>query len=177
MLSAMQARKAARKGANAMFLLVTKAKERVHVCAVSQHDILGSQQSHAKSTLVPQSYLQSILHECKDCFHEVVRNELPTESNAARTVSTKSGSPVSSPSTGSVLQKNAEVERQITEGLRRGIIAQPSSSPFGALVLFVRKKDGSLRMCFDYRAPNKLIIKNQCPLPCIDDLLDQLHGA
>ena len=54
---------------------------------------------------------------------------------------------------------------------------RPSKSPYGALVLFVKKKDGSLRMCIDYRALNKITIKNKYPLPRIDDLLDRLFGS
>ena len=54
---------------------------------------------------------------------------------------------------------------------------RPSVSPWGAPVLFVRKKDGSLRLCIDYRELNKVAIKNKYPLPRIDDLFDQLRGA
>ncbi|GJW05024.1 reverse transcriptase domain-containing protein [Tanacetum coccineum] len=54
---------------------------------------------------------------------------------------------------------------------------RPSHSPWGAPVLFVKKKDGSFRMCIDYRELNKLTIKNRYPLPRIDDLFDQLQGA
>ncbi|GJW61351.1 putative reverse transcriptase domain-containing protein [Tanacetum coccineum] len=54
---------------------------------------------------------------------------------------------------------------------------RPSSSPWGAPVLFVKKKDGSFRMCIDYRELNKLTIKNRYPLPRIDDLFDQLQGS
>jgi hypothetical protein len=69
-----------------------------------------------------------------------------------------------------------EIKRQVNELLSKGLI-EPSSSPFGAPVLFVRKKDGTLRMCIDYRALNKVTVKNKYPLPRIDDLLDRLHGA
>ncbi|GKE66052.1 putative reverse transcriptase domain-containing protein, partial [Tanacetum coccineum] len=54
---------------------------------------------------------------------------------------------------------------------------RPSSSPWGAPVLFVKKKDGSFRMCIDYKELNKLIVKNRYSLPRIDDLFDQLQGS
>jgi hypothetical protein len=54
---------------------------------------------------------------------------------------------------------------------------RPSISPWGAPLLFVKKKDGSMRMCIDYQELNKVTIKNRYPLPRIDDLLDQLQGA
>jgi hypothetical protein len=70
----------------------------------------------------------------------------------------------------------AELQRQLKDYLDKGWI-QPSTSPFGAPVLFARKKDGSLRMCIDYRGLNAITIKNRYPLPRIDELLDQLQGA
>ena len=60
--------------------------------------------------------------------------------------------------------------------LDKGFI-RPSVSPWGAPVLFVKKKDGSLRLCIDYRELNKVTVKNKYPLPRIDDLFDQLQGA
>ena len=54
---------------------------------------------------------------------------------------------------------------------------RPSVSPQGAPIIFVKKKDGTMRLCIDYRQLNKMTIKNRYPLPRIDDLFDQLHGA
>ena len=62
------------------------------------------------------------------------------------------------------------------ELLSKGFV-KTSTSPWGAPVLFVKKKDGSLRLCIDYRQLNKVTIRNQYPLPRIDDLFDQLQGA
>nr|GEW13908.1 transposon Ty3-G Gag-Pol polyprotein [Tanacetum cinerariifolium] len=69
-----------------------------------------------------------------------------------------------------------ELSEQLKELADKGFI-RPSSSPWGASVLFVKKKDGSFRMCIDYRELNKLTIKNCYPLPRIDDLFDQLYGS
>ncbi|GJS19440.1 putative reverse transcriptase domain-containing protein [Tanacetum coccineum] len=69
-----------------------------------------------------------------------------------------------------------ELAKQLQELSDKGFI-RPSSSPWGAPVLFVKKKDGSFRMCIDYRELNKLTIKNRYPLPRIDDLFDQLQGS
>ena len=67
-----------------------------------------------------------------------------------------------------------ELKDQLQDLLEKGFI-RPSVSPWGAPVLFVKKKDGSMRMCIDYRQLNKVTIKNKYPLPRIDDLFDQLQ--
>ncbi|KAL4028533.1 hypothetical protein IC575_011730 [Cucumis melo] len=69
-----------------------------------------------------------------------------------------------------------ELKVQLQEFLDKGFI-RPSVSPWGAPVLFVKKKDGSMRLCIDYRELNKVTVKNKYPLPRIDDLFDQLQGA
>ncbi|KAL0410911.1 UNVERIFIED_CONTAM: Retrovirus-related Pol polyprotein from transposon [Sesamum latifolium] len=69
-----------------------------------------------------------------------------------------------------------ELKKQLEELLEKGFI-QPSTSPWGAPVLFVKKKDDSMRLCVDYRQLNRVTVKNKYPLPMIDDLLDQLKGA
>jgi hypothetical protein len=69
-----------------------------------------------------------------------------------------------------------ELKDQLQELLDKGFI-RPSVSPWGAPVLFVKKKDGSMRLCIDYQELNKVTIKNRYPLPRIDDLFDQLQGS
>ncbi|GKA63395.1 putative reverse transcriptase domain-containing protein [Tanacetum coccineum] len=74
------------------------------------------------------------------------------------------------------LSEMKELSEQLQELSDKGFI-RPSSSPWGAPVLFVKKKDGKFRMCIDYRELNKLTVKNRYPLPMIDDLFDQLQGS
>ena len=69
-----------------------------------------------------------------------------------------------------------ELKTQLQELLEKGYI-RPSISPWGAPVLFVKKKDGTLRLCIDYWQLNRVTIKNKYPLPRVDDLFDQLQGA
>nr|GFB39040.1 putative reverse transcriptase domain-containing protein [Tanacetum cinerariifolium] len=72
--------------------------------------------------------------------------------------------------------KIKELAEQLKELSDKGFIRR-SSLPWGAPVLFVKKKDGSFRMCIDYQELNKLMVKNHYPLPRIDDLFDQLQGS
>ena len=74
------------------------------------------------------------------------------------------------------LEELKELKEQLKDLPEKGFI-RPSISPWGEPVLFIRKKDGSLRMCIDYRQLNKVTIKNKYPIPRIDDLFDQLQGA
>ena len=69
-----------------------------------------------------------------------------------------------------------ELKMHLEEILNKGYIC-PSVSPWGALVLFVKKKDGTLRLCIDFRQLNKIVVKNKYPWPRIDDLLDQLNDT
>ena len=69
-----------------------------------------------------------------------------------------------------------ELKLQLQELLEKGFF-RPSVSPWGAPVLFVKKKDGTLRLCVDYRQLNEMTVKNKYPLPRIDDLFDQLKGS
>ena len=69
-----------------------------------------------------------------------------------------------------------KLKEQLEDLINKGFI-RPSISPWGAPVLFVKKKDGTMRLCIDYRELNKITIKNKYPLPRIDDIFDQLNGA
>ena len=75
----------------------------------------------------------------------------------------------------SVLE-NDEIQRRIQEWIQKGHI-RPSASPCGSPVVLAKKKDGTWRLCIDYRSLNKITIKNRYPIPQIYDLLDQLRGA
>ena len=70
----------------------------------------------------------------------------------------------------------AEMKKQLKELMDKGFI-RPSSSPWGCMAIFVKKKDGTLRMCVDYRPLNAVTVKNKYPLPRIETLFDQLAGA
>jgi hypothetical protein len=73
-----------------------------------------------------------------------------------------------------LMQKN-EIKHQIQDLLQKGHII-PNSSPYESLIVLVQKKDGTWRLCIDYKALNKITIRNRYPIPRIDDLLDQLKG-
>ena len=84
--------------------------------------------------------------------------------------------PISIPPYRMAPAKFKELKSQPKDVLEKFFI-RPSISPWGAPILFVKKKDGSLRMFIDYRQLNKVTIKNKYPLPLSDDLFDQLQGA
>ena len=114
--------------------------------------------------------MQSVLHELKDCFPESLPDGLPPERDVAHTIPTEPSVPPFKPIYRLSPKENAEVMRQVAEGLKQQII-EPSSSPYGAPVLFVRKKDDSLRMCVDYRtlirSPSRISIPYPALMTCL----------
>ncbi|XP_047979050.1 uncharacterized protein LOC125220967 [Salvia hispanica] len=117
-----------------------------------------------------------IVREFPDVFPDNLPG-LPPDRQLEFTIDLEPGSaPVSKAPYRMAPKELEELKMQLQELMDLGFI-RPSVSPWGAPVLFVKKKDGTLRMCIDYRELNKLTLKNKYPLPRIDDLFDQLRGA
>jgi hypothetical protein len=119
----------------------------------------------------------TIINEFKEVFPEELPSGLPPSRDIDHRIELVPGQqPPSRPTYRMSQPEMDELKKQLTELMDKGYI-QESKSPYGAPVLFVKKKDGSMRMCVDYRALNKITIKNKYPLPRIDELLDRLLGA
>ena len=117
----------------------------------------------------------TFLKQFEDCFIE--SGELPPTRPEDHRIDLIPGSspPNLSPYRVSLAQQE-EIMKQVQDLLEKGLI-QPSSSPYCSPVLLVQKKDGTFRMCIDYRSLNKITIKNRFPIPRIDDIMDKLGGA
>ena len=118
--------------------------------------------------------MKEILKQYKDVLTAELPKTLPPQRAIDHKIPTIPGSipPVKAPYRMNVAQL-AELKQQLQELEACGFI-RPSQSPYGAPVIFVAKKDGTLRMCMDYRSLNKITIKNKYPLTLVFDLLDQL---
>ena len=174
-LSAMQAKRAVTRGVQ-VTQIAGSNKPSINVLGMDRRP---EPQPPEDSSLMSQGQLESVLHMCKDRFPDTLPDGLPPERNVAHTIQLEPGEqPVDKAMYRLSPAERAEIERQVSEGiLYIYSIIEPSTSPFGAPVLFVSKPDGSLRMCVDYRALDKLTIKNKYLLPRIDDLLESLHGS
>ena len=122
------------------------------------------------------SVYERVLKQFASVFEELPPG-LPPEREVQHHIDLQPGSkPAARPPYRLSKMEEEECVRQLKQYLEMGHI-QPSKSPFGAPVLFVRKKNGQLRLCVDYRALNDQTVKDRFPLPRIDDLLDRLQGA
>ena len=160
-LSSMQLKKVARKGCLMMAAIFKDTNDHGH--PLSLKDIHPN--------------MMVLLDRFQDVMPNALPKELPPKREVDHRIEVVPGCtpPVKSPYRLSIAE-NAELKRQLNELLEAGFI-RPSRSPYGAPVLFVKKKDGSLRMCVDYRALNKLTIKNRYPLPNLREMFDQLGKA
>ncbi|GJV07555.1 putative reverse transcriptase domain-containing protein [Tanacetum coccineum] len=118
----------------------------------------------------------SVVREFEDVFPEDLSGLPPQRQVEFRIDLVPGATPIAKSPYRLAPSEMQELSGQLQELQDKGFI-RPSHSPWGAPVLFVKKKDGSLRMCIDYRELNKLTVKNRYPLPRIDDLFDQLQGS
>ena len=124
----------------------------------------------------PQIEFLQVVSEYRDVFPKDLPG-LPPHRAVEFTIDVCPGTkPISIPAHRMAPAELKELKIQLQELQDKGFI-RPSASPWGAPALFVKKKDGSMRMCIDYRQLNKVTIKNKYPLPRIDDLFDQLRGS
>ena len=123
------------------------------------------------------SVRRTTLAAYRDVFPDALPDGLPPSREVDHRIELIPGSsPPSRPTIRLSATELAELKKQLTELEAAGFI-RPSKSPFGAPILFVKKKDGTMRMCVDYRALNRITVKNSYPLPRVDELFDRLQGA
>ncbi len=121
--------------------------------------------------------IKQVLEESSDMMPEELPKDLPPKRRVDHVLEVVSGvAPPAKAPYRMIHEELKELKVQLEELLAKGYI-KPSKSPYGAPILFVHKKDGTLRMCVDYRAFNKAMVKNWYPLPRIDDLFDRLSRA
>jgi hypothetical protein len=117
-----------------------------------------------------------VLHDFRDVFVDEI-SELPPRREIDFSINIlPCSAPISKAHYRMSLSELTELEIQLQELLDKEYI-RPSVLPWGAPILFVKHKDGTLRLCIDYRQLNKMTIKNKYPLPRINDLFDQVSGA
>ena len=140
------------------------------VCSVQEINV-------SDPTPAKQADLRKLLESYADCFPDQLPCTLPPVRTVNHEIDLTPGSaPPSRPAFRLSQPELDELQRQISQLLHQGLI-EPSKSPFGAPVFFVKKADGSLRMVCDWRQLNKITIKNKACLPNIDDLFDCVQGS
>ncbi|XP_022872717.1 uncharacterized protein LOC111391700 [Olea europaea var. sylvestris] len=160
-LSTMQLAKGLKKG-EATYLAALKMEDQVE-------EVVGDDN-------VPK-VIKNVLEENKDVMPPELPKKLPPRREVDYKIELESGAkPPSMAPYRMAPPELEELRKQLTELLDTGRI-RPSKAPYGAPVLFQKKHDGSLRMCVDYRALNKVTIKNKYPIPLIADLFDRLGSA
>eukprot|EP00253_Pinus_taeda_P023582 PITA_23582 len=124
-------------------------------------------------TLINLGQMKRMINSCKQFLLMVVKENKPDKTNVFEGCNAKQQVDLEKVVSELFALENTKIKKQVQELLEKGFI-RPSTSPCGSPIVLVRNKDGSWRMRIDYRALNKITIKNRYPLPRIDDLLDQL---
>jgi hypothetical protein len=166
LISAKQVDRAVKQGCKSALLLVLPVDAHTPLAVTAAG-------GPTREPAVDAAALRDLLDEHQDVF-QAMPPGLPPDRGVGHTINLQpDGTPPYRKSYRLTPAEKAEVEQQVQDLLAKGLI-EPSASPYGAPVLFVQKKDGTLRMCVDYRQLNKLTVRDRFPLPRIDDLLDQL---
>ncbi|KAJ9513440.1 hypothetical protein QJQ45_005991 [Haematococcus lacustris] len=154
-----------RKGGRAVVAVISPDGSAIPHPEVNPHDLPDA----------IKAQLDSLLAEYSDVFTPLTG--LPLDRPVGHTIPLEPGNrPPATPMYRLSKPEHDELKQQIQDLLAKGMI-EPSSSPYAAPVLFVQKKSGELRMCIDYRQLNKITLRDQYPLPRIDDLFDKLSGC
>ena len=177
LLSAMQMkrelRKATRRGDRVFLASLTRTEEPEPGPISTAPD----QPSVAPDGLMEPEKVQALITEFSDVFPAELPAGEPPDRGVTHAIPTIPGAkPPARPMYRLSPREMEEARKQVQELLAKGLV-QPSTSPYAAPIMFVAKADGSLRMVQDYRPLNAITVKNQFPLPRIDDLLDSLNGA
>ena len=151
----------------------------VHVYAAwsDASDDSGAHALNSTSELQLNEKSKAMIRKFVDVFPDDLPKELPPKRTSDFRIQLKDDAkPVTRAPYRMSSVELVELKKQLDDLIAHGFIV-PSKSPYGAPILFVKKKDGSMRMCMDYRALNDQTVKNSYPLPRVEDLLDQLQGA
>ena len=144
---------------------------------IPTYAILVKEEVDTQGGLDDHGEVKKLMTEFQDVFPKELPRGVPDDRGMPFKIDLVGGAtPTSRPIYRLAPNELEELQKTLSELMDKEFV-QHSTSPWGAPVLFTKKKDGKLRLCVDYRGLNKQTVKNAYPLPRIDDLLDQLHGA
>ncbi|KAG2191851.1 hypothetical protein INT47_002866, partial [Mucor saturninus] len=155
------------------YLVSHKQVEKIMKKTEADSFLLYVKEDHAKE--ISESNWSNLAKDFPDVFRDELPG-VPPDRDVQHVIDTGDARPISRPPFKMSPLELDELKRQLKELLDLGLI-RPSASPWGAPVLFVKKKDGAMRMCIDYRALNKVTVRNNHPLPRIDECLERLRGS
>jgi hypothetical protein len=145
------------------------------ICSQNKRKITATSRVSAADLSTQQKQVDKIVEEYSDIFSSPTR--VPLHCQVKHPIDLTLDAPLpNGPVYHRSLLENEEIKQHIQELLHKGHI-RPSSSPSGSPIVLVQKKNGTWRLCIDYQALNKIIVRNRYPIPRIDDLLDQLTGG
>ena len=162
------------EGATTFQATLREADTTPYVLHVTQHLAEGPSDGAlmgSVETAIPPEYM-----DYSEVFSREAADQLPQHGPQDHAIDLQGAEPGFGPLYNLSAVELKVLREYIDENLQKGFI-RPSTSPAGAPILFVKKKDGSLRLCVDYRALNRLTVKNRYPLPLISEALDRLVGA